>query len=167
VIERRCLVPIVLSPIVIAFGYVVAIGPVGFASLALKPHDRLRAVEPLFVRQPRDHCRPHPRPARLSLFIGVAWRKLNPELEEQARTIGAPPWWVALTVSLPLAWRRLWSIAAFWSFSSASNCSVCRSSSADPANVLVLTTYLFKLTKHPGHAVLSADGRGGWSRWRW
>jgi len=28
--------PIVLSPIVIAFGYVVAVGPVGFASLAFK-----------------------------------------------------------------------------------------------------------------------------------
>src|SRR5262249_20379302 len=32
-IEPALLVPIVLSPIVIAFGYVVAVGPVGFASL--------------------------------------------------------------------------------------------------------------------------------------
>src|SRR5262245_55914060 len=36
VIEPALLVPIVLSPIVIAFGYVVAVGPVGFASLAVK-----------------------------------------------------------------------------------------------------------------------------------
>src|SRR5205085_7922942 len=32
VLEPMLLVPIVLSPIVIAFGYVVAIGPVGFVS---------------------------------------------------------------------------------------------------------------------------------------
>ena len=35
-LEPLLLVPIVLSPIVLAFGYVVAVGPVGFASLAFK-----------------------------------------------------------------------------------------------------------------------------------
>jgi iron(III) transport system permease protein len=105
-IEPALLVPIVLSPIVIAFGYVVAVGPVGFASLALK---RLIGFVPwnlysfasLVVIAGLTHV-PH-----VYLFSSASLRKLNLELEEQARVMGAPPWRVALSVSLPLAWPAL------------------------------------------------------------
>jgi len=144
VIEPALLVPIVLSPIVIAFGYVVAIGPVGFASLALK---RLIGFVPwnlysftgLVIIAGLTHV-PH-----VYLFSSASLRKLNPELEEQARTIGAPPWWVALTVSLPLAWPALvysGVLVFFLGFELFGLPLII----GDPANVLVLTTYLFKLT---------------------
>jgi iron(III) transport system permease protein len=95
VIEAALLVPIVLSPIVTAFGYVVAVGPVGFLSLAVK---RLIGVVPwelysltsLIVIAGLTHV-PH-----VYLFSSTSLRKLNLELEEQARVLGASPWRVAL-----------------------------------------------------------------------
>src|SRR5713226_6732644 len=105
-IEPALLVPIVLSPIVVAFGYVVAIGPVGFASLAFKDTIgfvpwNLYSLASLIVIAGLTHV-PH-----VYLFSSTSLRKLNLELEEQARVMGAPPWRVALTVSLPLAWPAL------------------------------------------------------------
>ena len=100
VIEPILLVPIVLSPIVIAFGYVVAIGPVGFASLAVKgligfvPWN-LYSLTSLIIIAGLTHV-PH-----VYLFSSASLRKLNLELEEQARILGAAPWRVALTISLP------------------------------------------------------------------
>jgi iron(III) transport system permease protein len=143
-IEPALLVPIVLSPIVIAFGYVVAIGPVGFASLALK---RLIGFVPwnlysfasLVVIAGLTHV-PH-----VYLFSSASLRKLNLELEEQARVMGAPPWRVALTVSLPLAWPAL-VYAGVLIFFLGFELFGLPLIIGDPANVLVLTTYLFKLT---------------------
>ena len=48
------LVPIFVSAVVLAFGYVVALGPVGIFSTMVKGLDRLRAVEHLFVSVPRS-----------------------------------------------------------------------------------------------------------------
>jgi iron(III) transport system permease protein len=143
-IEPALLVPIVLSPIVIAFGYVVAVGPVGFASLAIK---RLIGFVPwnlysfwsLIVIAGLTHV-PH-----VYLFSSASLRKLNPELEEQARIMGAAPWRVALTVSLPLAWPALvysGVLIFFLGFELFGLPLII----GDAANVLVLTTYLFKLT---------------------
>ena len=76
--------PIVLSPIVLAFGYVVAIGPVGFASLAVKglfgfvPWN-LYSLTSLIVIAGLSHV-PH-----VYLFSSASLRKLNLELEEPAR----------------------------------------------------------------------------------
>ncbi len=143
-IEPALLVPIVLSPIVIAFGYVVAIGPVGFASLALKkligfvPWN-LYSFASLVIIAGLTHV-PH-----VYLFSSASLRKLNLELEEQARVMGAPPWRVALTVSLPLAWPALvysGVLIFFLGFELFGLPLII----GDPANVLVLTTYLFKLT---------------------
>ena len=144
VIEPILLVPIVLSPIVIAFGYVVAIGPVGFASLAVKdligfvPWN-LYSLTSLIVIAGLTHV-PH-----VYLFSSASLRKLNLELEEQARILGAAPWRVALTISLPLVWPALvysGVLIFFLGFELFGLPLVI----GDPANVLVLTTYLFKLT---------------------
>jgi iron(III) transport system permease protein len=143
-IEPALLVPIVLSPIVIAFGYVVAVGPVGFASLALKdligfvPWN-LYSMTSLIVIAGLTHV-PH-----VYLFSSASLRRLNSELEDQARIMGARPWRVALTVSLPLiAPALVYSgvLIFFLGFELFGLPLVI----GDPANVLVLTTYLFKLT---------------------
>jgi len=143
-IEPALLVPIVLSPIVIAFGYVVAIGPVGFASLAFKDTIgfvpwNLYSLASLIVIAGLTHV-PH-----VYLFSSTSLRKLNLELEEQARSMGASPWRIALTVSLPLAAPALvysGVLIFFLGFELFGLPLVI----GDPANVLVLTTYLFKLT---------------------
>src|SRR5262249_11169989 len=144
VIEPALLIPIVLSPIVIAFGYVVAIGPVGFASLAVKdligfvPWN-LYSLTSLIVIAGVTHV-PH-----VYLFSSTALRRLNLELEEQARVMGAAPLRIALTVSLPLAGPALvysGVLIFFLGFELFGLPLII----GDPANVLVLTTYLFKLT---------------------
>jgi iron(III) transport system permease protein len=144
VIEPALLVPIVLSPIVIAFGYVVAIGPVGFASLALRnligfvPWN-LYSMTSLIVIAGLTHV-PH-----VYLFSAASLRRLNPELEDQARITGARPWQVALTISLPLIWPALvysGVLIFFLGFELFGLPLII----GDPANVLVLTTYVFKLT---------------------
>jgi iron(III) transport system permease protein len=143
-IEPALLVPVVLSPIVIAFGYVISIGPVGFASLGVKqligfvPWN-LYSLGSLIVIAGLTHV-PH-----VYLFSSSSLRKLNLELEEQARVMGAPPWRVALTVSLPLIWPALvysGVLIFFLGFELFGLPLII----GDPANVLVLTTYLFKLT---------------------
>jgi iron(III) transport system permease protein len=144
VIEPALVVPIVLSPIVIAFGYVVAIGPVGFASLALRnligfvPWN-LYSMTSLIVIAGLTHV-PH-----VYLFSAASLRRLNPELEDQARITGARPWQVALTISLPLIWPALvysGVLIFFLGFELFGLPLII----GDPANVLVLTTYVFKLT---------------------
>jgi iron(III) transport system permease protein len=144
VIEPALLIPIVLSPIVIAFGYVVAVGPVGFASLAVKrvigfvPWN-LYSLWSLIIIAGITHV-PH-----VYLFASASLRRLNLELEEQARVMGAPPWRVALTVSMPLVSPALVHAGVlifFLGFELFGLPLVI----GDPANVLVLTTYLFKLT---------------------
>ena len=47
------LVPIFVSPMVMGFGYVVSMGPVGFYSVWVKQLIGVRAVEHLFVHQHR------------------------------------------------------------------------------------------------------------------
>jgi iron(III) transport system permease protein len=144
VIEPALLAPVVLSPIVIAFGYVVAVGPVGFVSLAAKdligfvPWN-LYSLTSLIIIAGLTHV-PH-----VYLFSAASLRKLNLELEEQARVMGAPPWRIAVTVSLPLVWPALvysGVLIFFLGFELFGLPLII----GDPANVLVLTTYLFKLT---------------------
>ena len=50
-IEVLVLIPVFVSPMVLAFGYVVAMGPVGFYSLVGESARRRRAVERLFARR--------------------------------------------------------------------------------------------------------------------
>lgn len=143
-IEPLLLVPIFLSPVVIAFGYVVAVGPVGFFSLFAKsifgfiPWN-LYSTAGLVLIAGLTHV-PH-----VYLYTSSALRSLNPEVEEAARTAGAGVWRVAFTVSLPLVLPAVvfsGVLVFFLGFELFGLPLVL----GDPAGLLVLTTYLFKLT---------------------
>ncbi len=143
-IEPLVLVPIFLSPIVLAFGYVVAVGPVGFFSLWVKalvggvPWN-LYSIGGLALIAGLTHA-PH-----VYLYTASALRSLNPEMEEAARTAGAGVWRVAFTVSLPLVTPALvfsGVLVFFLGFELFGLPLVL----GDPAGILVLTTYLYKLT---------------------
>jgi iron(III) transport system permease protein len=143
-LEPFILIPIFLSPIVLAFGYVVAVGPVGFFSLWIKgiigvvPWS-VYSLASLVLIAGLSHV-PH-----VYLYTSTALRTLNPELEEAARSIGAGPWRVALTVSLPLVWPAIvygGALVFLLGFELFGLPLVL----ADPAGVQVLTTYLYKLT---------------------
>jgi iron(III) transport system permease protein len=143
-VEPMLLVPIFLSPVVIAFGYVVAVGPVGFFSLWVKdligiiPWN-LYSTQGLILIAGLTHV-PH-----VYLYTSSALRSLNPEVEEAARTAGASVMRVAFTVSLPLVMPALvfsGVLVFFLGFELFGLPLVL----GDPAGVLVLTTYLYKLT---------------------
>ncbi|NDF95918.1 MAG: iron ABC transporter permease, partial [Proteobacteria bacterium] len=144
ILEPAVLIPIFLSPIVTAFGYVVAIGPVGFISLWVKslvgsvPWN-VYGLPSLIVIAALTHV-PH-----TYLYVSTALRSVNPELEEAARTLGAPPWRVALDISLPLV-RPALLFSASLTFLLGFELFGLPLVLGDPAGLLVLTTYLFKLT---------------------
>ena len=143
-IEPLALVPIFLSPIVVAFGYVVAIGPVGFISLAVKSWVgsipwNLYGLPALVTIAALTHV-PHS-----CLYVATALRSVNPELEEAARTAGASPWRVAIEVSLPLV-RPAILYAAALTFLLGFELFGLPLVLGDSAGLLVMTTYLFKLT---------------------
>ena len=74
-LEPVILIPIFVSAVVIAFGYVVALGPVGFLSIRRARTDRLRCSWNLYSLPLADrHRRPDPCAARLSLHRGGAAR---------------------------------------------------------------------------------------------
>ena len=142
--EPFLLIPIFLSPVVLAFGYVVAVGPVGFFSLWVKsllgvvPWN-LYSVAGLALIAGLTHV-PH-----VYLYTASALKSLNPELEEVARSTGAGVWRVALTVSLPLVAPALifsGVLVFFLGFEIFGLPLVL----GDPGCILVLTTYLYKLT---------------------
>jgi iron(III) transport system permease protein len=143
-VEPMLLVPIFLSPVVVAFGYVVAVGPVGFFSLWVKdligviPWN-LYSTQGLILIAGLTHV-PH-----VYLYTSSALRSLNPEVEEAARTAGASVMRVAFTVSLPLVMPALvfsGVLIFFLGFELFGLPLVL----GDPAGLLVLTTYLYKLT---------------------
>jgi iron(III) transport system permease protein len=143
-LEPWLLVPIFLSPIVLAFGYVVAVGPVGFFSLWAKalvgrvPWN-LYSLFGLILIAGLTHV-PH-----AYLYISSALRSLDPSVEEAARVAGAGPWRIALTVSLPLVLPSILFSAALI-FLLGFELFGLPLVLGDPAGLLVLTTYLYKLT---------------------
>ena len=68
-LEPLILIPIFVSAVVIAFGYVVAIGPVGIFSTLAKDLHRLCAVEFLFAAGADRDRGTHPCPACLSCTV--------------------------------------------------------------------------------------------------
>lgn len=143
-LEPWLLVPIFLSPVVLAFGYVVAVGPVGFFSLWIKaligrvPWN-LYTLYGVVLIAGLTHV-PHS-----FLYVSSALRSVDPSVEEAARVAGAGPWRIAATVSLPLVLPSILFSAALI-FLLGFELFGLPLVLGDPAGLLVLTTYLYKLT---------------------
>src|SRR5215475_14050383 len=148
VIEVLVLVPVFVSPMVLAFGYVVAMGPVGFYSLWAKdllgdvPWN-IYSLASIAVIAGLTHV-PH-----VYLYSSAALKSLGSDVEEAARVAGANPLRVALNVSLPMTSPALLYAAVlvfFLGFELFGLPLVL----GDPEGHLVLSTYLFKLTNKLG-----------------
>ena len=147
-IEVLVLVPVFVSPMVLAFGYVVAMGPVGFYSLWAKalfggiPWN-VYSLTSIAVIAGLTHV-PH-----VYLYSSAALKSLGSDVEEAARVVGANPLKVALNVSLPMTMPALFYAAVlvfFLGFELFGLPLVL----GDPEGHLVLSTYLYKLTNKLG-----------------
>ena len=147
-LEPLILTPIFISAVVIAFGYVVAIGPVGIFSTLAKdvlgfvPWN-LYSLTSLIVIAGLTHV-PY-----VYLYSAAALRGLSTDMEEAARVSGANPLQVALNVSLPMIMPAiLFSgvLVFFLGFEMFGLPLVL----GDPQDLLVLATYLYKLTNKLG-----------------
>jgi iron(III) transport system permease protein len=147
------LVPIFVSPMVIGFGYVVAMGPVGFytvwaqhalaaVGITVQPWN-VYAFPSIVVIAGLTHV-PH-----VYLYASAALKSLGSDVEEAARVAGASPLQVALNVSLPMVMPALaysGVLVFFLGFEVFGLVLVL----GDPEGHLVLATYLFKLTNKLG-----------------
>jgi iron(III) transport system permease protein len=147
-LEPALLVPIFLSPVVIAFGYVVAVGPVGFFTVAVRgligrePWN-LYSIASITLIAGLTHI-PH-----VYLYASSTLRAIGADLEEAARVAGASSGRIALTVSLPMVWPALLYsgvLVFFLGFELFGLPLIL----GDPEGVLVLSTYLYKLTNRLG-----------------
>lgn len=143
-LEPLLLLPVFLSPVVLAFGYVVAAGPVGFLSLPAEawfgsvPWD-IYSMYGLVLVAGLTHV-PH-----VYLYASSALRGVSSDLEEAARVGGAGPWRVAIDVSLPMVMPALLYsgvLVFFLGFELFGLPLVL----GDPQGILVMSTYLYKLT---------------------
>jgi iron(III) transport system permease protein len=147
-LEPLLLIPIFVSAVVIAFGYVVAIGPVGiFSTLAKEVLGfvpwNLYSLWSLIIIAGLTHV-PH-----VYLYSAAALRGLGTDLEEAARVSGANPFRVAINVSLPMIMPAILFagvLVFFLGFELFGLPLVL----GDPQDVLVLSTYLYKLTNKLG-----------------
>lgn len=143
-LEVLVLVPMFISSIVLAFGYTVSVGPSGFVSIWLRdtvgfvPWD-LYTLPGIIVIAALSHV-PH-----VYLYVSAAMRNLPSDLEEAARTTGASVWRVSRDVTLPMVLPALIFAAALnllLGFETFGIPLVL----GDPNGILVLTTYIYKLT---------------------
>ncbi len=143
-IEPLILTPMFVSSIVLAFGFVVALGPVGIVSswvkqaLGFVPWN-LYSKTSLVLLAGLTHV-PH-----VFLYAASALRNLGSDVEEAARSSGAGPLRTALTVSLPMIAPSLLYAAVlvfFLGFELFGLALIL----ADPQDVLVLATYIYSLT---------------------
>jgi iron(III) transport system permease protein len=143
-IEPLVLVPMFLSSIVLAFGYTVSVGPSGFLSLWVEAWFgfvpwNIYGLGGLIVIGGLSHV------PNVYLYAASAMRSLPADLEEAARTAGASLWRVAWEITLPLTLPALvFAIALnlLLGFESFGLPLVL----GDPGGLLVLTTYIYKLT---------------------
>jgi iron(III) transport system permease protein len=142
------LVPIFVSPMVIGFGFVVSMGPVGFYTtwvrelIGFQPWN-VYAFPSIVVIAGLTHV-PH-----VYLYASSALKSLGSDVEEAARVAGASPLQVALHVSLPMIMPALayaGVLVFFLGFEVFGLVLVL----GDPEGHLVLATYLFKLTNKLG-----------------
>lgn len=143
-LEVLVLVPMFISSIVLAFGYTVSVGPVGFLSLAVRDLAgfvpwNIYSLTGMIVIAALSHV-PH-----VYLYVSAAMRNLPSDLEEAARTAGASVWRVSLDVTLPMVLPALIFAAALnllLGFETFGIPLVL----GDPSGTMVLTTYIYKLT---------------------
>jgi len=152
-IAPMLLVPIFVSPMVIAFGYVVSMGPVGFYTVWMRNLLSVVGFEgdpwnvysfpAIVVIAGLTHV-PH-----VYLYASAALKSLGSDVEEAARVAGASPLQVALNVSLPMIMPALaysGVLVFFLGFEVFGLVLVL----GDPEGHLVLATYLYKLTNKLG-----------------
>jgi iron(III) transport system permease protein len=147
-LEPIILVPSFVSPMVLAFGYVVAAGPVGFYTVwaqdlvGASPWG-IYSIPAMAVIAGLTHV------PNVYVYATSALKSLGSDVEEAARTAGASPFRVAATVSLPLIAPALLFSAVlvfFLGFELFGLPLVL----GDPEGHLVLSTYLYKLTNKLG-----------------
>ncbi|HUP09227.1 MAG TPA: iron ABC transporter permease, partial [Caldimonas sp.] len=147
-IEPLLLIPVFVSPMVLAFGYVVSAGPVGFYSVWAKellggvPWN-VYSLTGIAIIAGLTHV-PH-----VYLYSSAALKSLGSDVEEAARMTGSSPFRVARDVSLPMvAPSLLFSgvLVFFLGFEIFGLPLVL----GDPEGHLVLATYLYKLTNKLG-----------------
>jgi iron(III) transport system permease protein len=142
------LVPIFVSPMVMGFGYVVSMGPVGFYTLWAK---QLTGIQPwniysftsIVIIAGLTHV-PH-----VYLYASSALKSLSSDVEEAARVAGASPLQVMMNVSLPMIMPAL-AYAAVLVFFLGFEVFGLVLVLGDPEGHLVLSTYLYKLTNKLG-----------------
>ncbi|MGA8032853.1 MAG: iron ABC transporter permease [Casimicrobiaceae bacterium] len=148
VIEPMILVPSFVSPMVLAFGYVVAAGPVGFYSVLASrllggiPWG-LYSVPAMAVIAGLMHV------PNVYIYASSALKNLGSDVEEAARIAGASPLQVAMSVSLPLIMPALLfsSVLVFFLGLELFGLPLVL---GDPEGHLVLSTYLYELTNKLG-----------------
>jgi iron(III) transport system permease protein len=142
------LVPIFVSPMVMGFGYVVSMGPVGFYSLWFKdilgfiPWN-IYSFTSIVIIAGLTHV-PH-----VYLYASSALKSLGSDVEEAARVAGASPLQVMFNVSLPMITPALayaGVLVFFLGFEVFGLVLVL----GDPEGHMVLATYLYKLTNKLG-----------------
>ncbi|HEV2221298.1 MAG TPA: iron ABC transporter permease [Casimicrobiaceae bacterium] len=148
IIEPLILVPSFVSPMVLAFGYVVSAGPVGFYSvLTTKLFGGvpwgLYSVPAMAVIAGLMHV------PNVYVYASSALKNLGSDVEEAARIAGASPLQVAMSVSLPLIMPALLfsSVLVFFLGLELFGLPLVL---GDPEGHLVLSTYLYELTNKLG-----------------
>jgi iron(III) transport system permease protein len=147
-IEPMVLVPSFVSPMVLAFGYVVAAGPVGFYSvwstdLFGGAPWTLYSLTGMAVIAGLTHV------PNVYIYASSALKSLGSDVEEAARVAGASPFRVAISVSLPLIMPALLFSAVLVFFLGIELFGL-PLVLGDPEGHLVLSTYLYKLTNKLG-----------------
>lgn len=105
-IEPAIFLPLFMSPMVLAFGYIVSIGPSGFWSVWWEglfgtPFWNVYSMPILVLVVALTHV-PH-----VYIYVATALRTVPSDLEEAARVAGASPMQVATKVTLPLVWPSI------------------------------------------------------------
>ncbi len=143
-LEPMILAPMFISSIVLAFGFIVSLGPVGLVTnlwrdlFGFVPWS-IYSKTSLIVLAGLTHV-PH-----VFLYAASALRGLGSDVEEAARAAGAGPLRTALTVSLPMIMPSLLYAGVLVFFLGIELFGL-PLILADPSGVMVLATYLYSLT---------------------
>lgn len=148
-VELVVFLPLFMSPMVLAFGYIVSVGPSGFITIwwgklfGVAPAWNIYSFTSLILFTGLTHI-PH-----VYIYVAAALRTVPSDLEEAARITGAGPLEVAWRVTLPLVWPSI-IVSAVLIFFLGFELFGLPYVLGDPEGRLVLATYLYKLTSFLG-----------------